>query len=117
VACSEPPGSARHNVVGTYAEFFPPRSPWGWLRLQIGQWRISWRQWRERGDGRDYRGRMVKVLSLPGPGGEVAVGDVGQVVHAQDLGDRGRTVHYIDFERVTWVLPMPSRHLELLPPG
>lgn len=100
--------------MGTYCEYQPPVTVRQRARMVLHRCRARWRARRARPDGRDYTGRWVRVVSMPGPDPRVDVGDVGPVVEAQDLGTR-RAMHYITFDGVTWVMPLPSRHLEFVP--
>lgn len=99
---------------GTYAEYQPPRTPWQWVWMTCSQWRTRFTQWRQRPDGRDYTGWTARVVELPD---SVAGGDLGaEGTITRCQGEGSRRLHYIELPGQTWVLPLPSRCVELTPP-
>jgi hypothetical protein len=92
-----------------YSEVRRPRTPWQWV---VCRWRIRRaKRRRDMPDGRDYTGWRATVVSLPRPGMSPGVGAQGVVT------GRDGELHEIELPGSTWTLPLPSRHLQLIPPA
>lgn len=114
------PRRAKNGDMRTYTWSYLPRTRltrWQTLRAWV---HVYWRGWRDRSDGRDYRGWTARVVRpIYGLEEELPPGTTGRVVDAQDLGTR-HAAHHIEFHLENLAplqMRLPSPDVKLIKPG